>query len=93
MFFSYLSFSASHQIFKLHYFIIDGGAVALLDSVVRRALFPFVWIPQWLPSDGDAVDGQLLGVHHHRHCCQYSAPTHKGLTHEIEDCCLKHRHL
>lgn len=76
---SYLCISASHQVFQLHDFVIDGGAVPFLNSIVGRALLPFVWLASRLTTDSDAVDGKLFSIHHDRHCSQDSTPTHECL--------------
>lgn len=76
---SHLGLSASHQIFELNDFVINGRAVALLDGVVGRALLSLVLLASWLAADGDAVDGQLVSIHHDGHSGQDGATTHKGL--------------
>lgn len=76
---SYLGLRTRHQVFELDDFVIDGGAVALLDGIVSGALLPLVWLADWLSTDSNAVDWQLLSVHHDRHCSQDGAPAHKSL--------------
>lgn len=77
--FSYLGLRTSHQVFELDDFVIDGRAVALLNCIVSCTLLPLVWHADWFTTDCDAVDWQLLSVHHDRHRSQDGAPAHKGL--------------
>lgn len=71
-----LGLCACHQVFELHDLVVDGGAVALLDGVVRRALLTLVRLATGLAADSDAVDGQFLRVHDDWHCSEDGTPTH-----------------
>ena len=75
----YFGLSSGHQVLQLQDLVVDGGAVALLDGIVRRALLPFVRQAHGLAVDGDAVDGQLLAIHHNGHRSQNGSPAHQGL--------------
>ena len=79
MCFSYLGLSTSHQVFELQNFVVDGGAVALLDGVVSSALLPLVGQTKRLTADGDAVDWELVSIHHDWHGGQDGAIAHKSL--------------
>lgn len=76
---SYLGLSAGHQVFELKDFVINRGPVALFDGVVSRALLPLVRLADRLAADGNAIDGQLVSIHHDGHRGQDGATTHKGL--------------
>lgn len=76
---------ARHQVFKLHNLVIDGGAVPLLNGIVGCTLFSLRRLAAQLSTDGDAVDWNLLSIHHDRHRGQDGTATHKSLRKETRE--------
>lgn len=80
----HLGLCAGHQVLELDDFVVDGRAVALLDGVVGRALLALGRQASRLAADGDAVDGDLVGVHHDGHRGQDGSSSHEGLEKQKE---------
>lgn len=77
---TYLGICPHDQVLQLDDFVIDGGAIPLLNDVVCRPSFSLFGGLELLDSPGNLLNGHLLLPHHHRHCGQ-NGPTaaHQGL--------------
>lgn len=77
---THLGISPHDQVLQLNDFVIDGGAIPLLDDVVCRPPFSFLGRLKLLDSPGDLLNGHLLLSHHHRHRGQNGPiAAHQGL--------------
>ena len=77
---TYLGICSHDQVLQLNDFVIDGGAVPLLNDVVCRPPFSFFGGLELLDPPRHLLNGHFLLPHHHRHCGQNGPiAAHQGL--------------
>lgn len=67
---THLGICAHDQVLQLDDFVIDRGAIPLLDDVVCGPPFSFFGGLQLLDAPRYLFNGHFLLPHHHRHCGQ-----------------------